>query len=152
MTNSIQDQKNQGLSTSDEQTTTLTEGKAAQANGSSSAPSDRPSVLVRPRFETWEADGAVMVSLDVPGADEENIDIAVERGVLQVRATVVRSIPEGYRSMAGFFGRRVYERHFRLDETIDTSAIEATVKNGVLTLRLPRAERFRPAKIAVKRG
>lgn len=140
------------VSTNEQQTTTLTEGKTNEAHeGQSSSPSG-PSVLIRPLVDSWEADGAVMLSLDVPGADEENVEVAVERGILRIRAMIERPIPEGYRAVTGYFGRRVYERHFRLDETIDTSAIEATVKNGVLTLRLPRAERFRPAKIAVKRG
>ncbi|MBM4030772.1 MAG: Hsp20/alpha crystallin family protein [Planctomycetes bacterium] len=98
-------------------------------------------------FET--AQGAVVL-VDLPGCDEGSVDIRVEDGVLTIRGRVQ---PEGFPGHDLTYGEyRVgdFERSFSVSELIDTERIEATVKDGVLRVSLPKVEAAKPKKIQVK--
>lgn len=104
-----------------------------------------------PRADIYETNDAIIVVTDMPGVDENALDIALENNILTINGDVEPDYPEGY--SLGYAEYRVgdYQRSFTLSNKIDQSKIEATLKDGVLRLHLPLAEPT-TRKIAVKAG
>lgn len=110
-----------------------------------------PAAVVRPRVDLFETDASYFLRVEVPGADESQVDIQVERDVLTLSAVADLPIPAGFQSTYGTAGRRRYERAFKLAEDVDVTRIDAEVKSGLLTLALPKVQ---PSvhKVSVKRA
>ena len=105
-----------------------------------------------PRTDIYEtADGLVLVA-DMPGVDENSVDINVERRVLTITGQMNTKESVLGRAMYTEYETGDYERSFTLAEEVDAEHIAATVKNGVLRLILPKSEKAKPKKIAVKAG
>ncbi len=105
-----------------------------------------------PRADIYETKDDLVVVMDVPGADEKSMDIVLEKSVLTIRAFPKYERPEKLSLAYAEYGEGDFERSFALSEEIDREHIEATVKNGVLHLRLPKAGAAKPQKIAIKAG
>ena len=109
-----------------------------------------PSFL--PAVDIYETDeGAVLVA-DLPGCDETTVDISIEDRELTLRGRVKAPEFEGLELTNAEYRVGDFERTFTVSELIDTSRIEATVRDGVLRLTLPKAEVAKPKKIQIKTG
>jgi HSP20 family protein len=100
-------------------------------------------------------DEGVTVYMDVPGLKRENLEIELENDMLTVRGE--RPFPYAQEDGSGpvrrierGFGR--FERTLRVPRGLDPDAIEASLSDGVLTLRMPKPETLRPRKIEIKAG
>lgn len=104
-----------------------------------------------PRVDIYETNEGMTVIADMPGINEENIDITLEQNVLTINGYVASQRPEDYSLAYAEYRVGDYQRRFTLSDQIDKEKIEATVKDGVLRLQLPKAE---PAtkKISVTAG
>ena len=111
---------------------------------------DRPAFV--PRADIYETDEAIVVVADMPGVDGNSLDITLEKGVLTLNGTVEPETPEGYSLNYAEYRVGDYVRSFSLSDEIDQEAIEATLKDGVLRLTLPKITEVRTRKIAVKAG
>ena len=105
-----------------------------------------------PRADIYETEEAIVVVADMPGVDERSLDITLEKGVLTLNGTVEPEAPEGYSLSYAEYRVGDYTRSFSLSDEIDQEAIEATLKDGVLRLALPKITEFKTTKIAVKAG
>ncbi|MEM7272917.1 MAG: Hsp20/alpha crystallin family protein [Actinomycetota bacterium] len=94
----------------------------------------------------------VWVHLDLPGVAVDSLDIDVERNVLTVTAERTWVREEGDQVYRSERTQGRFRRQLHLGEGLDTSAIEADYHDGVLTLRLPVAERAKPRKVVVNTG
>lgn len=103
-----------------------------------------------PRVDIYENDEGINLVADMPGVDEKSIDIMLEKNVLSIRGTVEAEAPEDYSLAYAEYGVGDYERRFTLSDEIDQENIEASVKNGVLHLHLPKAGPAKARKISVK--
>ena len=103
-----------------------------------------------PRADIYETDVEIIVLADVPGANEKTVDITLEKNVLSITAYVEPAIPSGFDIAYAEYEEGDYQRSFRLSDEIDRDKIEAVVSDGVLRLRLPKAQKARSKKIAVK--
>jgi HSP20 family protein len=105
----------------------------------------RPAVMP---MDAWREGEQFVVEFDLPGVDPESIDLDVERNVLTVKAE--RPAREGSDEMvAAERPRGVFSRQLFLGDTLDTERIEASYSSGVLTLRVPVAEKAKPRKISI---
>jgi len=100
-------------------------------------------------MDTVRRDGEVVLRFDVPGVDQDKIDVTVDKGVLTVSATREETKTEGENPVVrerlfGSFTRRV-----RLSDNLDAEAIEASHRDGVLEIRIPVREEAKPRKITV---
>jgi HSP20 family protein len=111
---------------------------------------DRPAFV--PRADIYETDEAIFVVADMPGVDQGSLDITLEKGVLTLNGVVEPEAPEGYGLAYAEYRVGDYVRSFSLSDEIDQEAIEATLKDGVLRLKLLKITEARVKKIAVKAG
>ncbi|EFH10544.1 Hsp20/alpha crystallin family protein [Pseudoroseomonas cervicalis] len=103
----------------------------------------------RPLADIQQTREGIVLMLEMPGVAPEDVDITLERRVLTIRGRGRQPEPEALRAVHREYEPGDYERAFTLSEDFDESRIEATVKDGVLTLRLPRAAEARPRTIRV---
>ncbi|GAA0310187.1 Hsp20/alpha crystallin family protein [Kineococcus aurantiacus] len=106
----------------------------------------RPAVMA---MDAWRTGDEFVVEFDLPGVDPASVELDVERNVLTVRAQ--RPVHEGTEEMiAAERPRGVFSRQLILGDNLDTEKISAAYHAGVLTLRVPVAERAKPRRIAVE--
>jgi HSP20 family protein len=103
-----------------------------------------------PRADVYETADGVIVEADMPGVDEKSLDITVENDVLTIRGKVEAVENPGYKPAYAEYETGDYERAFTLSQDIDRERIDASIRNGVLRLALPKATQARAHKIAVK--
>lgn len=104
-----------------------------------------------PRVDIYETDSHINVVADMPGVGPESVDITLEKNVLTINGYVEPSHPEGYALAYAEYRVGDFTRSFSLSNQIDQEAIEATVKDGVLRLQLPKVEPT-SKKISVSAG
>lgn len=107
---------------------------------------------LRPAADIYETEEAVVVAADMPGVSPDDVEVHLEQGVLTIRGTMPDSVHEGYRQVYGEYVQGIYERVFSLSEKIDQSKIEASQKDGVLVLVLPKAKEAQARSIKVRAG
>jgi HSP20 family molecular chaperone IbpA len=112
----------------------------------------RERMVFSPSADIYERGDALVVAVDMPGVDENSVEINVERRILTINGQVAPEQYRNYRLTYAEYETGDFERSFTLNEEVDVNKIEATVKNGVLRLVLPKAEETKPKKIAVKAG
>jgi len=105
-----------------------------------------------PRADIYETDENIIVSVDVPGASEEQIDVSLEKDLLSIKALVDTKDPEGYALNLAEYEVGDYQRSFKLNGEINRDKIVASYRDGVLHLYLPKAEEMKAKKIAIKKG
>ena len=110
---------------------------------------DVPSYI--PAVDIYESAEALTLVADMPGVGSEGVAIDIHDNQLALRGTVGAE-GEKERVLLQEYGVGDYFREFTLGRMIDQSKIEASMKHGVLTLTLPKAEAIKPRKITVKTG
>jgi len=105
-----------------------------------------------PRADIFETDENIYLVVDVPGTDENSIDITIEKNVLTLNAYIEAEDLEGYGLNLNEYEIGDYQRSFRLSNAIDRDKIQASVKDGVLRLQLPKAGEAKTRKIEVNAG
>jgi len=103
-----------------------------------------------PAVDIIERKDDIVVVADMPGVDEQSVDITLENDVITIYGKVDEDIPEQYSLYFSEYGVGDYQRVFTLTDKADREKIQASVKNGVLRIVLPKAEAVRTRKIAVK--
>jgi HSP20 family protein len=93
-----------------------------------------------------DAEGYTL-EVEMPGVPKSGVEVTFEEGKLALVGRRERGAEEGYTYRES--SDADYRRVFDLDPTIDTARIEATIEQGLLTVRLPKAEAAKPRRIAV---
>jgi HSP20 family protein len=106
----------------------------------------RPAVMPMDAYRDGEQ---FVVHFDLPGVDPSSVDLNVERNVLTVKAERVPSYGEQVELQVAERPRGVFSRQLFLGDTLDADRVEATYDAGVLTLRIPIAEKAKPRKIEI---
>lgn len=102
-----------------------------------------------PHTDIHETEGAVIVSMEVPGVDKNSIDLQVEKGVLTVKGTVDGTKYGALQPIYSEYHVGNFVRTFTVSPKIDAAAIAANVADGVLTVELPKAKEALARRIAV---
>ena len=114
-------------------------------NGTTSRPAVMP-------MDAYRAGEQFVVQFDLPGVDPASIDLDVERNVLTVKAERAPTYGDDVELQVAERPRGVFSRQLFLGDTLDADRIEAHYDAGVLTLRLPIAEKAKPRKIEITGG
>jgi HSP20 family protein len=118
-----------------------------QVFGNNTGTWSRPTAMP---MDAYRSGDTFVVAFDLPGVDPDAVELDVERNVLTVKAER-RPMPSGEHVEMQVAERPlgVFSRQLFLGDTLDTDRIDASYEAGVLTLRIPIAERAKPRKIAI---
>jgi HSP20 family molecular chaperone IbpA len=105
-----------------------------------------------PQVDILESEQALLLVADMAGVDENGVDVTVEKNILTITGAVVSEVPAGYKLSHEEYGVGDYERSFTLPNEIDRDGIQATIKEGVLKLTLPKAKQALSKKVTVVAG
>jgi len=105
---------------------------------------------IAPPVDIYETNDTLVVVVDLPAVDKNGIDVRVEDGLLTIKGQADYNPPAN--AMMEEFNLQGYFRQFQLSDEIDQSKISAELKNGVLMLRLAKAEKSKPKQIPVTLG
>ncbi|MBE2889735.1 Hsp20/alpha crystallin family protein [Geobacter anodireducens] len=105
---------------------------------------------IRPAVNIIETEEGLVLTADIPGASKDALDVNVEKGILTISAPAQHTMPgtSAYRE----FELANYYRQFTIPESLDHEKAHADYVNGILTLRIPKAEIAKPKRIAVQVG
>jgi HSP20 family protein len=109
-----------------------------------------PTRIFLPTADIYETQDALSVTLEMPGVEKDNVAISVEDGVLKVEGRLDFSKYQGLQPLYTEYNVGNYARSFRLSSKIDQSKISAELKDGVLSLALPKVQEAKPRTIRVK--
>ncbi|WP_399678848.1 Hsp20/alpha crystallin family protein [Xenophilus sp.] len=108
----------------------------------------QPALL--PPVDVVEDAGAITLWADLPGVTREGLNLQVDGDQLAIEGEVTLQLPEGMQASHAEVGVNRYRRVFTLSKELDTQRIEANLNQGVLQLRIPKAEHARPRRIEVQ--
>jgi len=102
-----------------------------------------------PTADIYETEDALKVVMEMPGVEKKNIDVRVEDGVLNVEGRLDLAKYQGLQPLYTEYNIGHYSRSFRLSNKIDQEKIGAELKEGVLSLTLPKVEKAKPRTIQI---
>ena len=109
---------------------------------------DQPSMT--PRVDVLEDESGITLLADLPGVPKDALDIRVEGESLSIEGTVTAPTPQAMEASYAEVRVPRYRRSFTLSRELDATRIEASLKDGVLKLRIPKQAEARPRRISVK--
>ncbi|MBX9691370.1 MAG: Hsp20/alpha crystallin family protein [Cyanobacteria bacterium] len=110
----------------------------------------RPQKLYTPATDIHETKEQLVLLADMPGVNQDGVEITLEQNILTIYGHVDAPEFPGYSLAYAEYGMGGYRRVFALSNEIDREGIQASVKNGVLKLILPKSKRAMPRKITVR--
>lgn len=110
----------------------------------------RPNRVFVPRTDIYESQDHLLLLADMPGVKQDGVDITLEHNILTIYGCVEPPKIEEYNLTYAEYGIGDYRRVFTLSNEIDRDGIQASVKNGVLKLVLPKSKNAIPKKITVQ--
>jgi len=110
----------------------------------------RPGPVFQPDVDIVEQKDAFVVVADLPGADDQHVEVRLEDGLLSIDARLASEPEASWSPLHAEYRLGGYHREFSLSEAIDADAIEAHMTDGVLQVRLPKTSRHQPRRITVQ--
>jgi len=104
---------------------------------------------VRARCDVLEKDGEITLKLEMPGVTKEGLSVNIDGDQLEIRGMRDVKIPEGGEYLIHETRDADFYQVYTIDETIDRNKIDASLKNGVLTLKLGVKESQKPRRIEI---
>jgi len=120
-----------------------------QAENVDRAEPTRSGRVFLPATDIIETNDEIVLLADMPGVKKDGIHVTLENNTLTIRGDVESAFPKDHNLIYSEYDVGDYFRSFTLSDTIDREKIEAKYSNGVLRLRLPKAEAARAREIAV---
>jgi len=106
-----------------------------------------------PAFDVAENDTEYLLSAELPGIEQKDLDVTISKGILTVKGEKRRDSEdngENYHRLERYYGS--FERRFSVPDNVLTDKVEATYKNGVLKLALPKASETTARKINISKN
>lgn len=104
-----------------------------------------------PAVDVYEEEGSFVFAVDLPGLKREDVEVIIEDNVLSLSGS--RSLSQNvkedsYRRLERCYGR--FSRHFTLPGNVDSSKVDATFKEGVLEIRVPKSEAAKSRRVEIQ--
>ena len=123
---------------------------AAAAQGAADSTPDTRALV--PRVDVFEDEAGITLLADLPGVPKDKLELRIDGDRLLIEGVVTTVMPPQLQSVHAEVRLPRYRRTFTLSRELDAGRIEANVKDGVLTLRIPRQEHARARRIEVRAG
>jgi HSP20 family molecular chaperone IbpA len=108
--------------------------------------------VVRPAVDIFEDANAITVQAEMPGVSRDRLNVKADRNSLLIEGEAAIDMPAGMEALYADVQSTRYGRSFVLSGELETDRIEANLKDGVLTVRIPKRAELRPRKIEVRAG
>lgn len=118
----------------------------SRASASASGSNERP---VMPAVDIFEDAGGITVLADMPGVSKDRLDVSLDGETLSIEGRVELDMPSQMRALWAEVSVPRFRRTFSLSRELDVARIEASIKDGVLTLRVPKQAHAQPRRIEV---
>ena len=105
---------------------------------------------LRPPVDVFEDADGITLRLDMPGVSKERLSVQADKDTLTVEGDVQIAMPDGMEPLYAEIHATHYRRSFTLSGELDSEKAEASLKDGVLTLRIPKRAELRPRRIEVR--
>ena len=114
-------------------------------------PRDRnEDAALMPPVDVYEDASGITLYADLPGVPKDKLTLQLEAETLTIEGEVALDLPEGMESTHAEVSLPRYRRTFTLSRELDTGRVDASFEQGVLKLRIPKAEHAQPRKVQVK--
>lgn len=120
------------------------------ANGQASQRLQSADAPVRPPVDIWEDKDGITLCADMPGVSKERLNLRVDGNNLVIEGQVQLEVSENAGALYADVRSSLYRRNFLLSGELETGKIEANLKDGVLTVRIPKRAELRPRRIEVQ--
>lgn len=112
--------------------------------------SRREEATLMPPVDVVEDSQGITLYADLPGVPKDRLGIQIEDDTLVLEGEVQLDLPEGMQATHAEVGLPRYRRVFTLSKELDSDKVTANFEQGVLTLRIPKAEHAQPRKVAIQ--
>ena len=126
----------------------MTNQQVTRPNDAAAAAREEPALL--PPVDVIEDSTGITLYADLPGVPKDRLSVRVEGETLQIDAELVLPVPEGMQASHAEVQRKRFRRAFTLSRELDPDKVSAEFSQGVLRLRIPKAEHAQPRRIAVQ--
>jgi len=120
--------------------------------GSEMQPQSEQDVFLRPAVDIYEDGNEITVKADMPGVTRDRLQVQVDGNNLAIEGQAAIDMPEGMEALHADVHTTRFRRSFTLSNELDAGNINAEMKDGVLTLHLPKRAELQPRKIEVSVG
>jgi HSP20 family protein len=128
------------------------ERRDAQTRQTAPQEQGREQPFVVPPVDVFENESGITLLADLPGVSRDRLGVRVDGDNLVIEATASTAWPQDMQLVYGEAQYPSYRRQFTLSRELDPSGIEASLKDGVLKLTIPKLEEAKPRRIEVKVG
>lgn len=106
--------------------------------------------VILPPVDVYEDEKGIRLTADLPGVTNERLNLKVDKDTLLIEGEATLDTPKNIQAIYAEVRNPRYRRSFALSSELDTGAIEAKLKDGVLTVHLPKKAPYQPRKIQVE--
>lgn len=107
-------------------------------------------IPLRPPVDIWEDADGITLCADMPGVSKDRLNLRVDGNTLVLEGTAQLDVAQNAEALYADVRSSLYRRSFALSAELETDKIEATLKDGVLRVRIPKRLELRPRKIEVR--
>jgi HSP20 family molecular chaperone IbpA len=126
----------------------MTNQQVTRPKDAAAAAREEPALL--PPVDVIEDSTGITLYADLPGVPKDRLNVRVEGETLQIDAELVLAVPEGMEASHAEVQRTRFRRAFTLSRELDPDKVSAEFSQGVLRLRIPKAEHAQPRRIEVQ--
>jgi HSP20 family protein len=131
-------------------TNTTDVARQAATGGSLERAERSGAAAIRPPVDIYEDGDGITLLADLPGVSKERLSMRVENQSLVIEGQVQFDLPEQAEALYADVRSSVYRRSFALSAELETEKIEANLKDGVLTVRIPKRAELRARRIEIQ--
>jgi HSP20 family protein len=124
----------------------------SEKSGTQRATTQRSESAIRPPVDVFETTDGIKLIADMPGVSKEHLQLQAEGNSLTIEGKLQFDMSEQMEALYADVRSRLYRCSFVLSSELDTSHIEAILKDGVLAVRIPKRAELRPRRIEVQSG
>ena len=110
----------------------------------------KPELALAPAADIFEDADGISIVLDMPGVTKERLTVRADRNELVVEGEAAIDMPQGMEAAYAEVRSAHYRRSFVLTNELDTGTVEASMKDGVLSIRVPKRAELKPRQIEVQ--
>jgi HSP20 family molecular chaperone IbpA len=106
--------------------------------------------VIRPVVDIFEDEGGITLLADMPGVSRERLEVEINKDTLSIEGKAEIPMEEGMEALYADVRSTRYQRDFSLSSELDGDKASANLKDGLLTLKIPKRAQYQPRKIEVR--